>query len=105
MTQQINFSGHHPAVESVYKNGFDGLGESMRLLFNEAMKIERSEALKAQSYERRWRYTKVGHFCYENLATLVIENFSNVIQFGLKAKKKLHYDPKAIMELCKNFPL
>ena len=52
MTQQINCSSSHPAVEAILQNGFEGMAESMRLIINEAMKIERSEALKAQSYER-----------------------------------------------------
>jgi transposase-like protein len=34
------------------KKGFEGMADSMRLIFNEAMKIERSEALMANSYER-----------------------------------------------------
>ena len=81
MTQQINFSGHHPAVESVYKNGFNGLGESMRLLFNEAMKIERAEALKAQNYERNDERT--GHangFKNKTIQTRVGEIDLNVPQ-------------------------
>ena len=52
MTQQNDCSGLHPAVESILKNGFDGMADSMRLILNEAMKIERSEALNAQHYER-----------------------------------------------------
>jgi transposase-like protein len=52
MTQQTDSSDLHPAVESVLKKGFEGMADSMRLIFNEAMKIERSEALRASSYER-----------------------------------------------------
>lgn len=52
MTQQNDCSVLHPAVESILKNGFDGMANSMRLILNEAMKIERSEALNAQHYER-----------------------------------------------------
>lgn len=52
MTQQMNYNSSSAAVEVLLKNGFDGLAESIKLLFNEAMKIERSEALKATPYER-----------------------------------------------------
>jgi transposase-like protein len=52
MTQQADSSELHLAVESILKNGFDGMAESMRLILNEAMKIERSEALNASAYER-----------------------------------------------------
>ena len=52
MTQQENYSSIDNAVEVLLKNGFDGMAESMRLLFNEAMKIERSAHLNADPYER-----------------------------------------------------
>jgi putative transposase len=52
MTQQLDYNNNRTAVEVLLKNGFDGLAESIRLLFNEAMKIERSEALRASPYER-----------------------------------------------------
>ena len=35
------------AMESLIENGLDGMGEALRLLMNEAMKIERSEFLQA----------------------------------------------------------
>jgi len=52
MAQQDYYNELHPAVEAVLKNGFDGMADSFRLVLNEAMKIERSEALKAHHYER-----------------------------------------------------
>jgi transposase-like protein len=52
MTQQINSSKLHPAVEALLKSGFDGMAECMRIALNEAMVIERGEALKASPYER-----------------------------------------------------
>jgi putative transposase len=52
MTQHADSSSTHPAVEAIFKKGFDGIADSLRLLFNEAMKIERSEALRAHQYER-----------------------------------------------------
>jgi len=52
MTQQEDYSNIGAAVEVLLKNGFDGMAESMRLLFNEAMKIERAQHLCADPYER-----------------------------------------------------
>lgn len=49
----------HPAIECLLKNGFDGMAEVMRLLFNEVMLIERSQALHAKPYERT--DARVGH--------------------------------------------
>lgn len=39
-------------VQLLLENGMDGLPEAMRILLNEAMRIERSIALQAQPYER-----------------------------------------------------
>jgi putative transposase len=50
---------HHPEsnlIDSVMQllseHGLDYMGESFRLLLNEAMKIERARALQADPYER-----------------------------------------------------
>ena len=40
------------ALELLSSHGFDGLGRSLRLLLNEAMKLERSQFLQAGPYER-----------------------------------------------------
>ena len=40
------------AVALIAENGFEGLGEVIALLINEAMLIERSRYLKATPYER-----------------------------------------------------
>ena len=47
----------HPNVleqvlELLAENGFDGMADACRILYNEAMKIERADALQAQPYER-----------------------------------------------------
>lgn len=52
MTQQTNCNEHNPAVESILQKGFEGMADAMRFVINEAMKIQRSEALGAQNYER-----------------------------------------------------
>jgi len=53
MTHHENYYNQpHPAVEVLLKNGFDGLAEALKLLFDEVMKIERSQALQAHPFER-----------------------------------------------------
>lgn len=47
-----DFSKLIEAVKIVEEFGFEGLEEAISLLFNEAMKAERSRALGAESYER-----------------------------------------------------
>ena len=39
-------------MELLIDNGFDSMADVMKILFNEAMKIEREEALDARSYQR-----------------------------------------------------
>ena len=47
------------AMESLIENGLDGMGDALRILMNEAMKIERSEFLQAAPYQRSEE--RVGH--------------------------------------------
>lgn len=47
------------AMESLIENGLDGLGEALRILMNEAMKMERTDFLQARPYERS--EGRVGH--------------------------------------------
>ena len=52
MSQRI---GHHPldaAFASLLAHGLDGAGEALRILVNEASKIERAHYLNAQPHER-----------------------------------------------------
>ena len=39
-------------MESLVEDGFDGMATAMQILFNEAMKIERSQFLGAEPHER-----------------------------------------------------
>lgn len=53
MTHHVeDFNHHHPAVECLLRHGFEGAAQAFTLLMNEAMKIERSQALQAAPYER-----------------------------------------------------
>jgi transposase-like protein len=113
MTQQINFSGQHPAVESVLKNGFDGLAESMRLIFNEAMKVERMQALNADDYERNDQRTGYANgFKNKTIQTRVgsidlnvpqvrgeISFYPSAIEKGLRSERALNH---AICEMYIN---
>ncbi len=47
------------AMEILIEYGFDGMDQAMSILINEAMKIERAQALGAQPYERSNR--RLGH--------------------------------------------
>ncbi len=52
MACRIKDSTINPAVKLIAEEGFEGLQEAVTLLINEAMQIERSHHLQAESYER-----------------------------------------------------
>ena len=52
MACRVNNNINTSAVELIAAEGFDGLGEAMTLLINEAMIIERAKHLNAEPYER-----------------------------------------------------
>jgi putative transposase len=44
--------GFQEVLELLIEHGFEGMAQAMQLLFNEAMKVERSQVLGAQPYQR-----------------------------------------------------
>ena len=52
MTHQNQSNELNQAVQLLAEHGFEGMANAMQILFNEAMKIERSEYLNAQPYQR-----------------------------------------------------
>jgi len=52
MTHQTHSSELNAAVQLLAEHGFEGMANAMQILFNEAMKIERSEYLNAAPYQR-----------------------------------------------------
>lgn len=56
MAQRANLEGVsqslHDAYACLLANGLDGAGEALRILVNEASRIERAQHLQAMPYER-----------------------------------------------------
>ena len=52
MTRQQHGNACSDAMELLIENGFDGMADVLRILMNEAMKIEREDALDARAYQR-----------------------------------------------------
>lgn len=52
MAHQQHGNAFNDAMELLIENGFDGMAEVLRILLNEAMKIERTDALAAGAYQR-----------------------------------------------------
>lgn len=59
MTRQTDGNTIETVMELLIENGFDGFADVLRILLNEAMKIERDQALGAGPYERS--ETRKGH--------------------------------------------
>lgn len=52
MTHQNDSSDFQEAVQLLSEHGFDGMANAMQILFNEAMKLERTQYLNAAPYQR-----------------------------------------------------
>ena len=52
MAMRVETNPLEAAYAVLLENGLDGAGEALRILVNEAAKIERAEFLGAQPYER-----------------------------------------------------
>jgi len=52
MAHQQHGNAFNDAMELLIENGFDGMADVLRILLNEAMKIERTDALAAGAYQR-----------------------------------------------------
>jgi putative transposase len=52
MTRQQHGNACSDAMELLIENGFDGMADVLRILMNEAMKIEREDTLEARAYQR-----------------------------------------------------
>ena len=52
MTHQMQSNELSEAVQLLADNGFEGMAKAMQIIFNEAMKLERTEYIGAEPYER-----------------------------------------------------
>ena len=52
MNYQVNYNPFDEIMQLINENGIEGMPKAMEIIINEAMKIERSEALSAKPYER-----------------------------------------------------
>jgi transposase-like protein len=52
MTRKVHGNAFNDAMELLIENGFDGMADVLRIFLNEAMKIDRENALAAGTYER-----------------------------------------------------
>lgn len=55
MAHQADFKAIEALIQQLSENGLGQMGEAVRILLNEAMKVERSQVLQAQPFERTER--------------------------------------------------
>ena len=103
MTHQNDDNQPSPAVQHILQNGMQGIADAIALLFNEAMQIERSQALQAQPHERTDKRTGYANgFIPKTVATRVgdvrlavpqvrgnIEFYPSSLEKGLRSERAL----------------
>lgn len=102
MTHQTESNPLDAMIQALDEHGFDGLARALEILFNEAMKIERSAALGAQPYERseqRRGYangfkpktlaTRVGRLELEIPQTRGVEFYPQSLERGVRSERAL----------------
>jgi len=102
MTHQTESNRLDQMIQVLDEHGFDGMARAMQILVNEAMKIERSEALGAEPYERtdqRRGYangfkpktlsTRVGQLQLQVPQTRGVEFYPQSLQRGVRSERAL----------------
>jgi transposase-like protein len=102
MTHQEHPSVLEQVLELLSEHGFDGMVDACRVLYNEAMKIERADALQAMPYERADRrrgyangfkpktmHTRLGTMTLGIPQTRGIEFYPQAIERGERSERAL----------------
>ena len=103
MTHQNDDNQPSPAVQHILQNGMQGIADAIALIFNEAMQIERSQALQAQPHERTDKRTGYANgFKPKTVATRVgdvrlavpqvrgnVEFYPSSLEKGLRSERAL----------------
>jgi transposase-like protein len=104
MTHQNDNTQASSAVQQILENGINGIAEALRLVINEAMQIERSQALQAQPHQRtetRKGYangfkpktvaTRVGEICLSVPQVRGdVDFYPSALEKGLRSERALH---------------
>lgn len=102
MTRQDESTRFSEVVQLLADEGFDGMAQAIEILVNEAMKLERAEALGAQPYERspeRRGYangykpkrlaTRMGQLDLEVPQTRGVEFYPSALERGVRSERAL----------------
>ncbi|MCP4053770.1 MAG: IS256 family transposase [Mesoflavibacter sp.] len=103
MTQRQEDTAISTILEIINENGFEGIGEAVSILMNEAMKVERSSALNARPWERTENRSGYANgFKNKSVATKLgrlnlkvpqvrgdVEFYPSALEKGLRSEKAL----------------
>ncbi len=102
MTRQVESNPFELMVQVLEEQGFGGMANALQILVNEAMKIERSETLRAEPYERtseRRGYangfkpktlnTRVGQLELQVPQTRGVEFYPKSLERGVRSERAL----------------
>lgn len=102
MTHQVESNPLDEMIQVLEEHGFEGMARALEILFNEAMKIERSTALGAQPYQRsaqRRGYangfkpktlaTRVGPLRLQIPQTRDVEFYPQSLERGVRSERAL----------------
>src|SRR5882672_9204254 len=102
MTRNEDFNAGEAALQMIFEHGIDGLPEAFRILLNEAMVIERSQALGAAPFERteeRTGYangfkdktvkTRFGKIVFDVPQTRDVDFYPSALEKGLRSERAL----------------
>ncbi len=89
-------------VQLLSENGFANMAEAMRIVLNEAMRVERSQVLQAQPYERTDRRrgyangykpktmaTRLGDITFDVPQTRGVEFYPSALEKGVRSERAL----------------
>jgi len=94
--------GFQELLELLVEHGFEGMAQAMQTLFNEAMKLERSQVLEARPYERtpqrrgyangykpKTLHTRIGTLELAVPKTRNVEFYPSVLERGTRSERAL----------------
>ncbi len=102
MTRQTQSTELDSIVQLLAEHGFEGMAQAMEILFNEAMKLQRSEALGASPYQRtadrrghangfkpKTVHSRLGTLQLEVPQTRGVEFYPTVLERGERSERAL----------------
>jgi len=102
MAHQGECNAIEAVIQQLAENGLESMGEAIRVLLNEAMKLERSQTLQAQPFERSERRqgyvngykpktvdTRLGAITFQVPQTRGVDFYPSALEKGVRSERAL----------------